>query len=332
MVEVDRYTAEKVLDSFDSSLSLDNYVELTSGRVNTMYRLETDKGYFVLRIPERGAELGKLEKEILVLNLVAEKTSVRVPKVYYADVSKNNFAFKYMIFENIPGDNLNNLASGLTYDEARTITKQLADYQSQFHSIKFDLFGDPVEGGGVDSVIKLMTNTPNAFAGPFRNYDSLFETVLNYELGRLRGTEFEAYAEAVSKKADNASFDLIRPRLIHGDFKPSNIMINKGSVSGAIDFEWATAGNSEEEGIRTGLNFFGPEGNFKRKDELAGLFDEIYYSNHPRLDGAEERESVYSMLAVVDMMACYKLYVPESDQEAYTDNLDKRMRALLKKS
>ena len=199
---------------------------LPGGRANTNYLLETDDGACVLRMYVRDATTR--EKETALANMLAELPVPRVLGVGDVD------AFPpFALFEFRRGRPLAEwlTESALPESAARNIGRLLA----QTSKYSFERFGDlRVVDDGLCAVAWEVGE--NALLGFMRW--CLFESPAGERLGpRAR----DRLWEITQREAEHD--DGLPPTLSHGDFNPTNILLDEtGTVTALLDWEFAHAG------------------------------------------------------------------------------------------
>jgi len=216
---------------------------INEGYSHYMYEVKIDKEPFILiiRFSNNKNEESNLGKEKYVMELL-EKNKIPAPKIYVYDK-------EYMIIEKIKGIRLDTLWNSLNKDEKIEITKKMGKLLSQIHSIKLEKFGVIQEGG------KIKCDDPFKF----RKMGEPIE--YNLFLRELFKGGFEDFARLLSYNPPQKSL-MIKiftylvnnlnkmayqdpPTLIHGDYFPGHIFVEKENGSykivGLIDFEFSNS-------------------------------------------------------------------------------------------
>lgn len=206
-------------------------------------------------------------------------------------------------------------------DEISEIYGQLGKILSQFHSIKYEDFGRIVKRKE-DFGVKPSSED-------YKDY--LLEKYFSW-LERAKGTVFEGELPRLKEwlKENTWMFERdIKPRLIHDDFDPSNILVSVEDVEvkGIVDLDLVKAGNHVSDLYRIYQHFEGEKGKIAVESfldnysiDLPDNFEEqvdFYRLTHPLayLDCWTGIERDYSEEGLKDM----KEFVRQSIQDILED-------------
>ena len=226
----------------------------------------------------------KASKEKYVYDLIREKTNAPVPQVYLIDRSKKVLPFTFNVMEKVPGIEINKFYdktgnARLFYDAGALLGK--------LHSIKFPYFGWIV-GNGINPMFKHWRN--------FVEYD------FSHKLNQIKKIK-KVPKIIITKAVDyfNSHKDLLDikegPVLIHKDYHSSHIFVNNNKISGIIDVEWAMAGHSELDLIKSLWWMFDDYPKMKKP------FLQGYKSQHYLGKGFERRKVLYELVLLVGLIA-----------------------------
>lgn len=209
----------------DSGLAIVACEPIREGLANANYRVVDAEGTgWVLRRYRR--DPGAQDLEVALLRHFAG--TIPVPSVRYANSDRG-----VVVLQELPGRSLQSaLASDATEaDEvAPSIGRALATLSSR-----------PYEAGGfLDGGLRLTERWPTV-------YDGLFG-FLDHGLGRELAIERAGSGRVARvRRAWRARQSALRAAteracLAHGDFKPANLLVQNGHLTGVLDWEFAHAG------------------------------------------------------------------------------------------
>ena len=118
---------------------------LGDGEFNAVYLAHADQQDYVLKVAPRDSapvmryEQNMMESEVFWYDQLRANTSIRVPKVYAADFSRELLPVPYFIMEFLPGEPLNKAV--LTPEERKEVDRMLPAMAAQLHAISNERFG-----------------------------------------------------------------------------------------------------------------------------------------------------------------------------------------------
>ncbi|UCG01910.1 MAG: phosphotransferase [Candidatus Heimdallarchaeota archaeon] len=194
------------------------------------YNVFEIKGEYIFRFPdksffgERGFEL--IQREVQLLDLIRNKISLQIPKPIYLSTDPNN---PFVGYEKIHGISLSRCFDRTTKADQKSIAIQLGGFLSELHSSKiYQKFCTTWKS-------ELEFN-PSRYQSYWQDYfqsvqDKVYP-LLNSRQKKWVTKIFQAFLE------EKKNFEFI-PRVIHGDFDTSNVIVDPTSfkVTGIIDFE-----------------------------------------------------------------------------------------------
>ncbi len=200
---------------------------LRGGRTNTNVRVETDGGPLVLRLYSRG--VGIRDKEAALSARLAELPVARCLGSTEAAGAPAN------VLEFLPGRPLSEDHGRFTDAQWRRAGRGIAAALATLRDTTFEAHGDLAAGpeGLHVQPWPFGTTTTEFLAWSFDN------TRASQRLGPARSA---ALLKAVSRHVQRFPPEST-PRLTHGDFGPSNILVgDDGTLTGIVDWEFAHAG------------------------------------------------------------------------------------------
>lgn len=221
---LDSSTAHHLLYSIDRSWGVDHITLLPDGKRNTNYQV-TLKGSdtpYLLRI--FGANDTWWEKEVALHELV--KSRVPVPELYGLDASASVIDRPYAVYEYFDGITLDRATKPL---DARIFT-QLGEALAQLHAIAYD------HSGFFDRDLNIAQTLP-----PVHQWYDLF--LGDHARRKLGDALAHHVCEYIAKHHECLLVLDTTKTLVHGDFRPTNILVKDGMLQGIIDWEGAMAGH-----------------------------------------------------------------------------------------
>ncbi|WP_430882644.1 phosphotransferase family protein [Fusibacter sp. JL216-2] len=187
-----------------------------SGQNNTVVTVNHE---WVFRFPKYQEELINATKEYHVLKVLQKYISLPIPVPQYAHLDTSNYKEAYLGYRLIPGRPLFR-QSFLAHEDHEKLAKQLGTFLKELHSVP------TVELQSLD--LKTLDSRKNwmTFYGEVREH--------LYPMMREDATiKLSLLFETFLSDPRNFTFE---PRLIHGDFGPTNILYKEEDISGILDF------------------------------------------------------------------------------------------------
>lgn len=208
---------------------------LIKGEVNEVYAITTqDERECIIRISHRDTD--SFTQEEYVINQ-ARDVGIPVPEVLLVTkaVDKDR-SITICIEKKIPGTPLNELEN-LNSSERNAILYQAGAILSKLHEIKTNGYGDvDLQGKGEHADLASYVRDRCDARGAF------IEAAKDVKLdSSLIDRAIDILQEKQTILISNG------PRLLHNDFSPKHILVDKGEVTGIIDWEIAKGGEPLEE-------------------------------------------------------------------------------------
>lgn len=247
---------------------------LSGGRRNSHHRLELDDGsQWVLRL--YAAADGRHEVEVAVHELVAR--AVPVPRIIDADYRPEICSLPFALLEYVEGTTLDVLVSqGRT--PGRELFVELGWKLQAVHMHRYERIGF------FDHELRVVEIIP----GLVDLYAPFVETAAQY----LGPTRAAALLELVRRHAP-ALAELDRSSaLVHGDFRPANLMVREERLVALLDWEFAMAGHALAD-----------LGQFMRdEDELPGGAMEALVSGYEQAAGRSLPDDFTTLCRLRDLL------------------------------
>lgn len=122
-----------------------NVSELSAGEFNSAYRVTANGAEYVLKIAPKDNthtltyESDIIAREVKFYRLIAEKTDVKTPRIYYYDDTLSIIPTKYFIMEKLDSKPLNTVK--LSKPERQSVNKLIGEMVAKLHTVKGNGFG-----------------------------------------------------------------------------------------------------------------------------------------------------------------------------------------------
>lgn len=212
--------------------------ELKEGYFNAAYEIILRNGRKVVikiapprKVDIMSYEINIMKTEVDMLGLVKASTDVPVPEIYYYDGSRQIIDSDYYFMEYIKGIPLNIVKKDLSIEVQDEIERQLGSYNRRINDISGDYFGYPGSEELQDKSWQVV-------------FVKMVEAVL--QDGERQDVDLGISYEDVRLTLHRMSpflKEVIKPQLIHWDLWYGNVFVEKGRITGIIDFERALWGD-----------------------------------------------------------------------------------------
>lgn len=223
---------------------------IDTGYNNLIFFIDTNESSerFVLKIGGRFWIRIKTEAEVQSLRILAEFTTIPVPKVFaYSFDRTNEFGVEWILMSRLPGENLSKICEKqtLSFNAIRSIIEDLAEFVSQMqqkipHRKQIGAFR---LNGEISSDLD--------GRGPWTNYEQFVRQRANAEISLLnKDSVFAPIKDVVLHAIEQfdqlefPSFEHLSFVFTHGDLDIQNILISMENpdaprITGIVDWEWA---------------------------------------------------------------------------------------------
>jgi aminoglycoside phosphotransferase (APT) family kinase protein len=226
--DIEQNVVRKIFDAYKSDCDIASIELLPGGKRNSNYKvqLKGDRKKYLLRVycePDN-----TWSRELGIHRRMREQ--IPVPEVIFGDFNHEIFELPYAVFEFIDGMTLDHCvlreAKPINKDMFYSLGRELAEV----HSIKYDTVGF------IDGDMQVTLQLPPVIEW----YDMFLEGTAARKLGA-------ALAEKI-RRAVNDNCSVLNTldqdaRLVHGDFRPTNIIVCNDGSHRIIDWEFAMAGH-----------------------------------------------------------------------------------------
>ncbi|WP_405910914.1 aminoglycoside phosphotransferase family protein [Streptomyces sp. NBC_00828] len=274
--------------------------ELGHGWFNVAYRVRLRDGYeAVLKIaPPSGVEVmtyeqGAMGIELAALDLIGKHTDVPVPRVDFADRSRELCDADWFFMPFVDAGNLAVVGPELPAHELAEYKEQLGATNRQINSIRGTAFG-PLAGPRDASWRRVFT-------------DIVEDVLADGERRRVDlGWEYDTVREVLAEHAGSLD-EVSEPRLVEWDLWDGNVLVRDGKITCVIDHERAFFGDPliEHGFAGTQMAAFGDSTHFMRG------------YGHPPLTGTETVRRRLYCLHLMLIMVIETVYRGHTDTAQY---------------
>ncbi len=228
-LEIDSIIVNKLFEGILEENDINNIIPIDSGCRTTNYIVEAnnlEKKYILKIFFIKGQDY---KKEIKLLNLLKNSKFIHVPEVYRVSEHKDIGNREYAIYEYIEGQTIGQ-AIREGYSLEKSFIKELARALAKIHSHKFSKVGT------LDERLYIRKELPPLVSW----YESFMGDIAKKRLGKNIVNDINL----VVRKNEKTLRDLDKdPRLVHGDFQGTNIIIRNKMLAGILDWEFVMAGH-----------------------------------------------------------------------------------------
>ncbi|MBQ8202191.1 MAG: aminoglycoside phosphotransferase family protein [Clostridia bacterium] len=211
--------------------------ELTEGMFNAAYRIDfTDGSTSILKIAAASTdgllsnEINLMQAEVAAMTLAHEHGIHGVARVQYADFTREHCSGPFFFMDVLPGRSLSSCGAELSVREQEHIMQQVGQLQrrlSEIHGDAFCLMGDTRRFRDLFSMLRYM-----------------FTNVMRDAERRSVNVVISADELFSQLSRDRHAFDEVKqPSFVHWDMWEGNIFVDRGELSGIIDWERAMWGD-----------------------------------------------------------------------------------------
>ena len=227
---------------FGESCEVDNITELKGGMFNAIYRMDRihEGDRIVLKVgvipgtPLLTYERDVMPTEVECFRLVAEQTTVPVPKILAFDFSKQHIPSNYFFMTALEGVPLSRVSGKMPSEQLNRIKAELADYLAQMHQIEGPYYG-------------YFTNDPKQQYPTWREgFTHMFDQILRDCQTHQVRLPYERIRRAFERTAGYLE-EVSAPALVEYDCHEGNIFVKRTDatyhIEGILDLERAFWGD-----------------------------------------------------------------------------------------
>ncbi len=220
--------------------------DVSKGYENKVFIVKTDKETSVIRIPKKGLPPFASKHQALREGWASkawDKLGIPVPKIITLDESKKLAKFDYVIETYVPGKGLGEVK--LSNKQSKAIMHQLGLYLKKMHTIRTKKYG---------LLVSEKIGEHRKWAEVIKpEIDGILEDLREKKI--LQNKIIQQMSEYFREREDVLSFN--NPRLLHNDLNRENILVQKGEISGIIDFGDAFSGDPMYDVARAYQGLYG---------------------------------------------------------------------------
>lgn len=221
---------ERLMQNAFPRTRLCNSEQMTEGGTNTNFRvyLKGHKGSYLLRIFRRDPSACAKESSLLTLL----KGQLPVARVIYAETEPVNFSSPFLIASWLDGASLQRVLRTCGKSEHEQLGESVGSMLFEIGQITFPRWG--------------MLNG-DLTVGRWVSCESFTQRCVCRNAGRHLGARLSEQLLNLMYKESPRLAPSGQARLVHSDFNPSNIILNRHptgwQISGILDWEWAHSGH-----------------------------------------------------------------------------------------
>ena len=264
-------------------------------------------------------ELSWFQKEPLIVEKVAEATSLPVPEIVHYDMSSDNHP-PFFIMKFIEGETL-----------AKTSEKAEPEAIDQLH----------FEAGRCLGILHDETEYEKPGRIAYRNgglelkeekWHDLFESMAQERTGKLRETQFAPYADEIEEffqENMGVVSEVENFVLCHDDYRPGNILVKDGKINAIIDWARAFAGDPLYDLVNSGFHFDSKDNSqIPNENFLRG------YETFSDYDSSKLRKQLYLANSIIGQMIGFSTIwgssYPEKEQQEIASKLSNDLERIIR--
>jgi aminoglycoside phosphotransferase (APT) family kinase protein len=256
----------------------DNITELSRRTLHYVYKVDTVKGPFIVRINACGHFYRELSfyTETWIMKELQDRSLPHL-EIFDVDTSRTLVPFDYEIMSGSSGETLFDLS---THSEMPLmVVGQLGAFVASIHEIKTQKYGP----FGISSIL---SGSPTGLHESWLSYQIL-NMVSHIESCALVGVINQAEAtEIANSLAGIGKIQVINPVFLHGDVANHNTFVEGGKITAIIDWEDCTSGDPVYDVAYYGSGCYG-------HDDWFNAFLSGYKSIRHLPDDFEKRYWIY---------------------------------------
>jgi aminoglycoside phosphotransferase (APT) family kinase protein len=312
--------------NFNNRLTVGGIEELKGGMFNSAYRIELvgTQDPLILKVsfgpstPILTYEKEMMRTEVAVHKLVEAHTTVPVPKLLKADLTRSLVDSNYFFMTELRGQVMSKLKRQLSAANLEGIKRALADYLAQIHTIKGSYFG-------------YFSDDPGRQYPSWREaFLQMVQDILNDGKAHKVRLPYDRI-ELILGRAAPLLEAVREPALVDFDLWPGNIFLEKVDgtyqIEGIVDFERAFWGDPYADFA----TMFFPTGDLWSEPAFWEVYLEVRGTRTELTDEAETRIQLYKMYIFLIMAVetyRYGFFYSRLQRKYAMDQLQKSLAAL----
>lgn len=200
--------------------------KMTYGEMNTVYDVLLPDREVIFRANELKQPLEGTENNIEILS----QLGISVPKVIYADITKQEYPFAYILLDKIPGKDLRFVLSEMENEQISELAKKIVEIQKSVSSLPLG------EGYGLAPINK------KANCQTWREY---IEWDIQCGLPEIEDLVGENGIDSIKKQTRflQSYFEQVQPVCFLDDITIKNVIMLNSQLKGIIDLDWVCYGD-----------------------------------------------------------------------------------------
>jgi aminoglycoside phosphotransferase (APT) family kinase protein len=224
-IAIDQAAVARLFRRWEPGRTAEEFALLPKGRRNTNYRVTSGRDRYLLRL-YAAVDDGWQKERPLYAHL---RNLLPLPKLLHAEFDRALFPTPFAIFEFVEGETLDNLrAHGDALPPA--LFEEIGGCLARLHERKYS------KVGFLDRNLEVAEELP-----PLASWYNLFMARAAQRLGSEGVDRVRAY---VAERAPMLREIERAVTLVHGDFRPENLLVRDGKLAAILDWEFAMAGHS----------------------------------------------------------------------------------------
>jgi isoamyl acetate esterase len=196
----------------------------------------------------------ELYSEITTIQLVKERTTIPIPEVFAYEIkAKNEFGFRYMLMEAIPGQPLTRGLARLVPEEfMEKVSRQIGEIYFQLSTIRFDKIGRLTKKGEDIEVTSFHLWSYDKATAPLATSLEYFYLSLqerNRAALRHRSTDYTKEFETASWVLSQSLPNIVLEKAIYGPFPLCHVDLHHGNI--LFNERWEITGIIDWTGAQT---------------------------------------------------------------------------------
>jgi aminoglycoside phosphotransferase (APT) family kinase protein len=225
-----------VLNDYNEQIELKEYEELDSGKARTVIEAKTNSGKSLVIYFNTNRDLeDRFRKEEKLVEKVNRKTDIPTQHIIHSNFKKDKIPHEFYIAQKVQGYDPINRFKYLPVRQRNAIVRQSAEYLAELHSnVKFESYGD------------IILEEQELVIQSQDWYDYMREWVDPWiqKMGRNRFSDLQSDAKSFIKEYKELA-QVDKPRCVHFDVTPDNLIVHKGNINAIIDWEKAISAPPE---------------------------------------------------------------------------------------
>jgi len=306
MSKIDSEMVSRAISDFDRSLELDEFREINSGRARTVLdvNLSSGKSLILYLCTNDGTER-RFKKEEKLVEKVNEETEIPTQNILHSNFKKDKLSFLFYIANKVDGYDPINRFKYLPSRHRNRIVRESAEYLADLHSkVEFDSGGE----------ILLKDGELEVSPEDWYSYMEDWAEPHIKKMGDNRFSDLQPKAwEFMEKHRDLA--ELERPKCVHFDVTPDNLIVKNGKIKAVIDWEKAISGPPEWDLAYSKIHMINAHFQTRSIEEkLEKIFFQSYMKKNDLGDKWKEKIVYFNTVYTFKTLGEFERWIDEQDK------------------